>query len=211
MNKMNVYDFLNQLENVLLKQQTKYKLGNFMNKSIDGRYLCDCSGMIKAVFWGYPYGERKYENGLPDISADQMINKCTNVSSDFKNIVPGELVWKSGHIGVYLRDGVVIECTSKWEDGVQMTYVNNGRNNNAYGLPERKWTKHGYFNYIDYANKQYNQNTADGFLKLINDIIMGRYGNGQERINKLKICGFNDSEIESIQQCVNESMKWYNK
>lgn len=205
-NMLNVHEFLDVLENDLLKRKTKYQLGTFFNKTQDGCFLCDCSGLIKAVFWNYP-DNGKYQNDLPDINANTMIGQCTNVSTDFKGIIPGELVWMSGHIGVYLRDGVVIECTPKWNNGVQMSYLNNGVNQNMYGLPERKWTKHGMFTkYLDYADKQYSQNTANAFLKLINDIIEGQYGNGQDRVNKLKICGFTDSEIDLIQQCVNSAL-----
>lgn len=204
---LNVHEFLDYIENSLLPQKTKYKLGTFFNTKQDGCYLCDCSGLIKAVFWGYP-NNGKYQKDFPDMNANTMISQCTNVSTNFKGIVPGELVWMTGHIGVYLRDGVVIECTPKWKNGVQMSYLNNGLNDNVYGLPERKWTKHGMLTkYIDYADKQYTENSTNAFLKLINDIIDGQYGNGQERVNKLKICGFNDREIELIQECVNSALK----
>lgn len=107
----------------------------------------DCVCLIKGILWGWngdatkSHGGAQYAtNGVPDIGADTMINKCNNISTDFSNIVPGEAVWLSGHIGVYIGDGQVIECTPAWKDGVQVT-----------SLSQRKWVKHGKLPYIEYS------------------------------------------------------------
>ena len=106
----------------------------------------DCVCLIKGILWGWngdatkSHGGAQYAtNGVPDIGADTMINKCNNISTDFSNIVPGEAVWLSGHIGVYIGEGQVIECTPAWKDGVQVTNLN-----------QRKWVKHGKLPYIEY-------------------------------------------------------------
>lgn len=108
----------------------------------------DCVCMIKSLFWGWKGDTSKStggavygSNGVPDISADTMITKCTNVSTDFSTIEIGEAVWLKGHIGVYIGDGKVIECTPAWKNKVQITK-----------LSQRNWLKHGKLPYIVYKN-----------------------------------------------------------
>ena len=91
----------------------------------------DCVCLIKGVLWGWngnktlTYGGAKYAvNGVPDISADGMINVCKNISTDFSKIEVGEAVWMSGHIGVYIGDGLAVECPPKWQNKVQITACN---------------------------------------------------------------------------------------
>ena len=115
----------------------------------------DCVCLIKGLLWGWngdtskTYGGASYaSNDVPDIGADQMIKKCKDVSTDFTNILPGEAVWIEGHIGVYIGDGLAIECTPKWKDGVQITAVHNISAKSGYN--GRKWTKHGKLPYVTY-------------------------------------------------------------
>lgn len=120
-----------------------------------GYFGFDCVNLIKAILWGWngdaskTYGGAKYaSNGVPDVSADGMLTKLLDVSSDFSKIEIGEAVWIKGHIGVYIGDGKVIECTPKWKNGVQITAcLNIG---NISGLNGRRWTKHGKLPYITY-------------------------------------------------------------
>ena len=201
---MKVNEFLNIIENVLLPKDTKYKLGTYFNTKKGNSYLCDCSGLIKAAFWDYP-NNGMYQKNLKDMNANTMISQCNNVSNDFSKIVPGELVWLKGHIGVYLRDGVVIECTPKWKNGVQMTYLDNSINKNIYGLPIRKWKKHGKFNYIDYSNSNVNNSSRLDINKVVDDIIDGKYGNGHENRKKaIEKLGLN---YEEVRRLVNQKLK----
>ena len=119
----------------------------------------DCSNLIKGVLWGWngdeskSYGGAKYgSNNVPDINADTMISKCSNVSTDFSNIEVGEAVWIKGHIGIYIGDGLAVECIAKWADGVQITAVSNIGKKSGYN--SRKWTKHGKLPYIEYIAEQ---------------------------------------------------------
>lgn len=115
----------------------------------------DCVCLIKGVLWGWSgddsktYGGAGYAvNGVPDVSADGMIEKCTEVSTNFKNIIPGEAVWLPGHIGVYIGNGKVIECTPAFKNCVQVTAcLNVGV---ISGMNGRKWVKHGKLPYIIY-------------------------------------------------------------
>lgn len=120
----------------------------------DDTFGFDCVCLIKGVLWGWSgntskiYGGAKYAtNGVPDIGADTMITKCSNISTDFSKIEIGEAVWVKGHIGVYIGDGLAVECTPAWKNKVQITACNCSKN----GYNRRNWTKHGKLPYITYV------------------------------------------------------------
>lgn len=123
----------------------------------------DCVGLIKGILWGWKanqiatYGGAVYaSNNVPDIGADSMITKCSDVSTKFDNIEIGEAVWMKGHIGVYIGDGLVIECTPSWENCVQITACNR----TIKGYKRRNWTKHGKLPYLEYVSDQPNKDAA---------------------------------------------------
>lgn len=118
-------------------------------------YGFDCVCLIKGILWGWCgdaskiYGGAGYAiNGVPDIGADSMIKVCQGVTTNFSNIVPGEAVWMSGHIGIYIGDGLAVECSPKWANKVQITAVGNIGSKAGYNT--RTWTKHGKLPYITY-------------------------------------------------------------
>ena len=96
--------------------------------------------------------------------ADQMIAKCKEVSTDFSKIQPGEVVWMSGHIGVYVGDGLAVEATHRWKDGVQRTAVHNI--GTIPGYNGRKWTKHGKLPWINYEDVPKLDTTSTGAVKV---------------------------------------------
>lgn len=81
-----------------------------------------------------------------------MIKQCQGVSTDFSKIQKGEAVWVKGHIGVYIGDGKVIECTPKWSvsPGVKISMLGNVGYSGGY---TRTWTKHGFLPWVDYTEK----------------------------------------------------------
>lgn len=112
-------------------------------------FYFDCVGLIKGILWGWcgdtslTYGGAVYTSGgVPDLSADQMINKCKEISNDFKKVIPGEAVWMKGHIGIYIGDGNVVEATPAWDGGVQKRK-----------LSDRKWVKHGKLPWVEYEEE----------------------------------------------------------
>ena len=114
----------------------------------------DCVCLIKGLLWGWngdaskTYGGAQYAvNGVPDIGADTMITKCSNISTDFSKIEVGEAVWLSGHIGIYIGDGLAVECTPSWKNCVQVTACNCAKS----GYNRRNWTKHGKLPYVSYT------------------------------------------------------------
>lgn len=119
----------------------------------------DCVCFIKALLWGWSgdaskvYGGAEYcSNGVPDIGEDSMINACGDVSTDFRSIQVGEVVWLPGHIGVYIGDGLAVECTPIWKDGVQITAVLNIGTKRGYN--GRTWVMHGKLPYVTYEAEE---------------------------------------------------------
>lgn len=149
----------------------------------------DCVCLLKGVLWGWNgdaskvYGGAKYtSNGVPDIGADQMIKVCSDISTNFSNIEVGEAVWMSGHIGVYIGNGLSVECTPRWKNCVQITACNCSKS----GYNTRNWTKHGKLPYIDYDVKSSTQNQPTTVPstsgnntdeKVIWDFLMDKLGN----------------------------------
>lgn len=125
----------------------------------EGYFGFDCICFIKALLWGWngdtskTYGGAAYQsNGVPDIDEATMLNKCSSVRTDFGGIMPGEYLWTQGHCGIYVGDGLAVECTPKWENGVQITAVANM--GEKYGYENRMWTKHGRLPYVTYETQQ---------------------------------------------------------
>ena len=117
----------------------------------------DCVNLIKGILWGWngnknaTYGGASYGiNGVPDTSADGLMNYCVGVTSNFSNIQIGEMVHMRGHIGVYIGNGLAVECTPIWKDGVQITAVGNIGEKAGYNT--RTWTDHGKLKFIDYGS-----------------------------------------------------------
>ena len=163
------------------------ELKNLVGK---GYFVFDCVGLIKGVLWGWNgsntrNGGAVYQsNGVPDVSANGMIAKCTDVSTNFSNIEMGEVVWMDGHIGVYYKDSQVIECSPAFQNKVQITK-----------LSQRSWKKHGKLPYIKYATptptptllyRAYVENT--GWTEWISSGVAGSTGKSK---------GLNAIEIKS--------------
>ncbi len=100
----------------------------------------DCICLIKSVLWGYP--SMVYAaNGVPDFGADSIEKYCTDISSDFTNIETGEVLHMKGHVGVYIGNGEVVECTVAWTSNVLISK-----------LSQRNWLTHGKLKWIDYSS-----------------------------------------------------------
>ena len=147
---------------------------NSLLKLVDKNYFCfDCVGLIKGVLWGWNgsntnNGGVKYEsNNVPDVSANGLITRCLNLSTDFSNIKMGEVVWMDGHVGIYYKDKKVIECSPAFENKVQITKIS-----------QRKWLKHGFLPWITYENN-------NSFLPA-----RGYFKKGDSGKNVEKICSF---------------------
>lgn len=150
------------------KNQKRYSTNSAYNKRAertkmiyaadDETFGFDCVCLIKGVLWGWngdknrTYGGANYaSNGVPDASTEAMIAKCSDVSTKFDvaAMTPGELVWQKGHVGVYIGDGKVIECTPAFKNCVQVTRFTSG----DASIPTRTtWKKHGKLPWVDYGD-----------------------------------------------------------
>ena len=158
----------------------------------------DCVCLIKALLWGWNgdaskgYGGAVYcSNNVPDKNADQMIQLCSQVSTDFTDILTGEVVWMKGHIGVYIGDGLAVECTPAWKNGVQITEVKNM--GEKTGFQSRKWTSHGRLPYVWYDD--------GAFTVRLHPVRMGMKGEDVRALQGLLIargCGCGKSGADGI-------------
>lgn len=160
----------------------RYTMNNVYNKRADrtakinaatpDTFGSDCCGIIKGVLWGWNadvnkrYGGAEYKsNGVPDVGADGMIKACKDATKDFSRIEPGMLVWMSGHVGIYIGDGKVVESTSSFKDGCQVTNLGNlGYRSGNW----RNWSKCGHLPWVEYKSSskpktpQNSQNIENG-------------------------------------------------
>lgn len=126
----------------------------------------DCNGLIESILWGWcgdktkTYGGAKYaSNGVPDDGADGMIQKCSGVKTDdWATMIPGEVVWCKGHIGIYIGNGLAVEASPAWKNQVQITAVKNIGTKPGYNA--RTWTKHGKLPYVDYPSETVSSTTS---------------------------------------------------
>jgi hypothetical protein len=124
------------------KQYPTYYLWSY-NAAEEGIKVHDCVGLIKGYLWcNSPYDALPRYNSAQDKSANGMRNACVK-KGDIATLpeVEGVLVFMSGHVGVYIGNGEVIEARGR-KYGVVKTK-----------LKERKWKWWGYCPYITYAEK----------------------------------------------------------
>lgn len=153
------------------KQATRQ---NAINAASSDTFGFDCVCLIKGVLWGWNgdktkvYGGASYAvNGVPDIDADSMIARCTGISTNFNTIEVGEAVWVPGHIGIYIGDGLVVECTPAWKNCVQITACNCTK----FGYNRRDWKKHGKLPYLTYVKESKDKLSDDLNVLVKNGVI----------------------------------------
>ena len=171
----------------------------------------DCVCLIKSILWGWngsknrTYGGATYASkGVPDIDADSMIKVCSNVSTNFDNIEIGEAVWKQGHIGVYIGNGLAVECTPAWKNKVQITACNCTK----AGYNTRVWTKHGKLPYIDYGAKTATATKKKSVDEIAKEVLQGKWYSGAARKSALTKAGYDYAEVQKrVNELCNEPKK----
>lgn len=118
----------------------KYKgfiMDNWLNKR-----TADCIGLIKSYLW-WSINNPVY-NPDTDVSADCMFGEAKEkgtINSFPIRDIPGLLVWKIGHIGIYIGDGQVIEANSTVKGIIQTPLK---------GVGATEWTHWMKCQYITY-------------------------------------------------------------
>lgn len=163
----------------------------------------DCICLLKGILWGWrgdrntSYGGATYaSNGVPDIGENQMIQRCNGVSTNFDHIQVGEMLWTDGHAGIYIGDGLAVECTPSWDNGVQVTAVLNIGEKTGYN--GRKWTKHGMLPYFSYIGGTVQKPLAQYTDEQLADMVLaGKFGNGDARKKAL------GARYDAVQRIIN--------
>lgn len=171
-----------------------------LRKQIGKSYFgFDCVNLTKGILWGWngnqnaAYGGAKYAaNGVPDVSADGMIAKCRDVStSGWDKLVPGEGLWMPGHWGLYIGDGLAVECTPAWQNGVQITDVLNIGSKSGYN--SRRWTKHGKLPWVEYDTE-----TVDKAVEAAKETIKAKAGLADSTIKYLADYKYGDDLLKKL-------------
>ena len=128
--------------------QNPDKIGKWPKETYVAQYgtrVMDCSGLLKAA--GGSHGNPKKIPSYSDIrdidwSANQMIEKCSDVV-DFKNIpeIAGQLVWKPGHVGVFIKT---------LADGKKLVIESAGHMKGVIESTDTAWQKAGKLPFVDY-------------------------------------------------------------
>lgn len=140
-----------------------------INNATADTFGFDCVCLVKGILWGWnadttkSYGGASYNsNGVPDTTISNLLkNYCTDQSNDFSNIEVGEFLTMEGHCGVYIGNGMAIECTPNWKDGVQITEVWNIKKTSSVG---RNWVSHGKLKAVEYIKEDPKKKNAEVFI-----------------------------------------------
>lgn len=129
-------------EDLLRRKKAQYpahyadsRMSTYRRHIAESRMVCDCVGLIKGFFWtGNGAGKNVYRsNNCPDTSANGMFALCERTGNmDSMPDERGIVLWRSGHIGVYVGGGKAIEARG-YKYGVVRTDVRS-----------RGWKKWGY-------------------------------------------------------------------
>lgn len=131
-----------------------------------GQWQNDCVLSVKSILWGFSADKNKFRggtvyksNGVADFSCNGALNYCTNISTNFANLTPGEYLCMKGtkynHTGIYLGNNEVFEMTSCSAWGVKKAVISHidSKGTRSYkGKNCLKWTYHAKLNYIDYTH-----------------------------------------------------------
>lgn len=170
----------------LINQKAIQYAYNFPRKSLykkimDSKgteYAFDCVGLIKAYYWGWNGGKTDYK-ASQDKSANGMYS-AAKVKGKISTMpeIPGLLVQMSGHIGIYIGNGYVIECTPT-KSFAKQSHGAGGVCKTK--LKDRKWTHWLECPYITYEEVEENDSFLPG---------KGYWGYGDKHENVGKISAF---------------------
>ena len=170
-------------------------------------WTADCLGFVHTLVNGTVYNKAQNPGGgavmddFVNLSDEitTLVKYCHDVSSVFSKIIPGELLYMDGHVGLYIGEHVpfadgrrfnVAECCkNSFGGGGMLTWVDpdGRRQNHAGGDSAGYWTRHGQFNRVDYTDANIvipepeEILTPADVLNIANDVFIGVYGNNPQR------------------------------
>lgn len=158
-------EFIDKLKWLTTIPNVYYSGKNWSKLNSSGKWQFDCVLSVKSILWGFKAdkklfrGGTKYKsNGVADFSCNGGLNYCTDVSTKFDNLTPGEYLCMKGtkynHTGIYLGNGKVFEDTTGWKTKKAIISEIDSKGNRSYkGVKNLKWTYHGKLKYIDYSQE----------------------------------------------------------
>jgi len=161
---------------------------DFIRDNLFNRRTVDCIGLIKSYLWWN--GSEPQYNPNTDISADDMFN-CAE-SKGFMNTfptkdTPGLLVWKSGHIGVYIGNGQVIESHGTLSGVIQTPLK---------GSESTEWSHWLKCPSIVYEEEKFVHKT---YVELVNEASNGRAEDWVKAINTAVACAEADGSLGELE------------
>ncbi len=157
--------FIDKLKWLVNDVPNVYHSGKGWSELHDGKWWFDCVVSVKCILWGFNADKSKKRggtvyasNGVPDFTCNGALNYCSDVSTRFDNLVPGEYLCMKGtshnHTGIYLGNGQVFEDTTGWGTRKAIISQINSKGERFYkGKKNLKWTYHGKLKWIDYTNE----------------------------------------------------------
>lgn len=139
-----------------------------------GKIVVDCSGLIIEAY-------RSQNLGYGDKTANTLFRRCVQTGrlSTIPDI-PGLCVWRSGHIGLYIGDGKVVEA-----GGTSVGVVTSELQSPA---TNKRWTNWGRMSDVDYENTSTPPKDTDNdslllcrYLKLMSPYIKGEDVKGVQK------------------------------
>lgn len=116
---------------------------DFIEKNWIGKRTTDCSGLIRGYWWLNAKSNQVEigSNNIPSMTSDEMFNNADR-KGEISTIseTPGLGVWQSGHIGIYIGNGEVIEAMGT-EYGVVRTKLSEGHWTHWLRIPHIKYVK----------------------------------------------------------------------
>lgn len=165
---MNNEEYVSRLKQIAERKtfyKNKYPF-NLLYIHSDGRTSGDCLNTIKALLNGYDVNNTKtgyYQRDLSntgDVSEPVLLSQCSDISSNFENLIKGELLYMRGHVGTFVgltqRNGHefnVIECTKSFGGGVVYSWIDldGSRRSCKGGVKNGTWISHGKLTkYVSY-------------------------------------------------------------
>ena len=156
-------EWVSDLIELAKNRVTEYRKNIYNCLYYDGyKWITDDVNLHYALFKGrniYDYtkgcGNRLLGREPYDITAEQMIDLCTDVSNDFNRLKEGEprILYLKSHIGAYLGKVVdvngskynVVEATGSFGFKIAFSWVddNGVRRNRRGGYTNERWEMHG--------------------------------------------------------------------
>lgn len=147
--------------NTVYNNKYPYNVGYYNGSAISW----DCWDLGRSIIWtngrivnNYTKGKYATDEEHSGLSGNwdgwTIMQQCPDLSSDFTHLIPGEWLATAnwGHIGYYIGNGQVIECTPDWGgNGVKQTQISSTGARSMNGISGRPWQWHGMVPWIDYS------------------------------------------------------------